>query len=47
MITEPASRAAPGNEIEMGPEGYWQLWSDYSIHRIHMRVLDQIKRESE
>jgi hypothetical protein len=34
-------------EIEMGPEGYWQLWSDYLIHRIHMRVLEHIKRESE
>jgi uncharacterized membrane protein YhaH (DUF805 family) len=34
-------------EIEMAPEGYWQLWSDYLIARIHRRVLDHIKRESE
>jgi hypothetical protein len=34
-------------EIEMGPEAYWQLWSDSMIHRIHMRVLEQIKREAE
>jgi hypothetical protein len=34
-------------EIEMAPEGYWQLWSDYLIHRIHNRVLDHIKTETE
>ena len=34
-------------EIEMAPEGYWQLWSDSLIRRIHRRVLDHIKRESE
>jgi len=34
-------------EIEMAPEAYWQTWTDYLIHRIHMRVLDQIKQESE
>jgi uncharacterized membrane protein YhaH (DUF805 family) len=49
--------ALPGNrtrlegstwyEIEMAPEGYWQLWSDYLIHRIHYRVLDHIKHEAE
>ena len=31
----------------MWPAGYWQLWSDYIIHRIHMRVLEHIKRLSE
>jgi hypothetical protein len=29
------------------PAAYWQLWSDELIHRIHMRVLKHIKRESE
>jgi hypothetical protein len=32
-------------EIEMAPEAYWQLWSDFLIHRIHNRVLDHIKTE--
>lgn len=31
----------------MWPETYWHLWSDYVIHRIHMRVLEHIKREVE
>jgi hypothetical protein len=26
---------------------YWRLWSDLLIHRIHQRVLDQIRRETE
>lgn len=29
------------------PAAYWQLWSDAIIHRIHLRVLNQIKRLSE
>lgn len=29
------------------PEGYWALFSDEIIHRIHMRVLRQIKRLAE
>jgi hypothetical protein len=29
------------------PERYWQLWSDYIIHTIHLRVLTHIKREAE
>lgn len=29
------------------PEAYWHLWSDYLIHRIHMRVLEHIRAESE
>jgi uncharacterized membrane protein YhaH (DUF805 family) len=49
--------ALPGNrtrlegstwyELEMAPEGYWQLFSDALIHRIHRRVLDHIKHEAE
>jgi len=29
------------------PQQYWHLWSDYIIHRIHMRVLRHIKTEAE
>jgi uncharacterized membrane protein YhaH (DUF805 family) len=29
------------------PAQYWELWSDYIIHRIHMRVLEHIKMEAE
>jgi hypothetical protein len=31
----------------MFPAAYWQLWSDAIIHRIHLRVLDQVKTLSE
>jgi len=34
-------------ELEMAPEGYWQLLADYLVHRIHDRVLNHIKREVE
>lgn len=50
-------RNLPGNRTELEgttwyqhglwPERYWQLWSDYIIHKIHMRVLSHIKAESE
>jgi hypothetical protein len=29
------------------PAAYWRLWSDAIIHRIHIRVLEHIKHESE
>jgi uncharacterized membrane protein YhaH (DUF805 family) len=29
------------------PSQYWRLWSDYIIHRIHCRVLEHIKKETE
>jgi hypothetical protein len=29
------------------PELYWHWWSDYVIHRIHMRVLEHIRVEVE
>jgi hypothetical protein len=29
------------------PAAYWQLWSDYIIHKIHIRVLNHIKFNSE
>ena len=31
----------------MWPAGYWHLWSDYIIHRIHLRVLEHIRAEAE
>ena len=31
----------------MWPETYWHWWSDYVIHRIHMRVLAHIKAQVE
>jgi len=29
------------------PSAYWRLWSDYIIHRIHVRVLEHIRMEAE
>ncbi len=29
------------------PGVYWRLWSDYIIHRIHLRVLEHIRHEAE
>jgi hypothetical protein len=29
------------------PATYWRLWSDYIIHRIHLRVLTHIQRQAE
>ncbi|MDC0574430.1 SRPBCC family protein [Pirellulaceae bacterium] len=34
-------------EFEMYPQGYWTLWSDWSIQQIHKRVLQHIKTLSE
>jgi len=31
----------------MWPAGYWRLWSDAVVHRIHLRVLRHIKRLAE
>lgn len=31
----------------MWPAAYWQIWSDYIIHRIHLRVLNHIKEAAE
>jgi uncharacterized membrane protein YhaH (DUF805 family) len=31
----------------MWPAGYWHLWSDYIIHRIHLRVLEHIRATAE
>jgi hypothetical protein len=34
-------------EHNLWPAGYWRLWSDFLIHRIHHRVLEHIKQLSE
>ncbi len=34
-------------EINIHPIPYWRVFSDYFIHKIHERVLEQVKRESE
>ena len=34
-------------ELEMAPEGYWRIFSDAMIQRIHARVLEHIKHEAE
>ena len=33
--------------LDIMPQFYWQMWSDFIIHRIHLRVLNHIKKESE
>jgi uncharacterized membrane protein YhaH (DUF805 family) len=32
---------------DIWPSFYWRLWSDYILHRIHIRVLNHIKKEAE
>ncbi len=34
-------------KVDIQPEFYWKQWSDFIIHRIHQRVLNHIKIESE
>ena len=29
------------------PGAYWRVWSDYIVHRIHLRVLEHIKKQVE
>ena len=33
--------------VDIHPQGYWRAMSDVLLHRIHQRVLDQVKREAE
>lgn len=33
--------------FDMHPEGYWTLWSDLSIHKIHHRVLEHVRQLAE
>jgi hypothetical protein len=32
---------------DIWPSVYWKLWSDYILHKIHLRVLRHIKQEAE
>jgi len=32
---------------DLWPASYWRLWSNYIIHRIHLRVLEHIEKEAE
>jgi hypothetical protein len=34
-------------EHNLWPAGYWRLWSDYLIHKIHSRVLEHVKEVTE
>lgn len=34
-------------KVDITPEFYWSWWSDFIIHKIHKRVLNHIKEESE
>lgn len=29
------------------PESYWRFWSDFILHKIHLRVLKHIKKQAE
>lgn len=33
--------------VDITPEFYWSMWSDFIIHRIHNRVLNHIRKASE
>ena len=30
--------------VDMGPQIYWKQWTDFIVHRIHMRVLTHIQK---
>ena len=34
-------------DVDLAPGKYWQVWSNFLIHKIHLRVLNHIKTESE
>ena len=34
-------------QLEMGPQAYWSIWTDFLVHRIHRRVLRHIQSEVE
>jgi hypothetical protein len=33
--------------LDLAPTSYWRVWSDFVVHRIHLRVLKHIKALSE
>ncbi len=34
-------------KVDIMPVIYWQVWSDFIVHKIHNRVLNHIKKEAE
>jgi uncharacterized membrane protein YhaH (DUF805 family) len=34
-------------QLDIRPHAYWTVWSDWLVHRIHLRVLRHIKRVAE
>ena len=34
-------------ESRLWPGPYWRLWCDWVAHRIHLRVLNQVKKLAE
>ncbi len=34
-------------KLKMSPQGYWTVWTDWIIHRIHHRVLDHVQELAE
>lgn len=34
-------------KVDIYPEFYWKVWSNFIIHKIHRRVLNHIKQEAE
>ncbi len=34
-------------QVDITPEIYWKIWSNFIVHRIHERVLHHIKKEAE
>lgn len=34
-------------QVDIHPEIYWKTWSNFIVHKIHLRVLNHIKKEAE
>ena len=34
-------------EMKLQPAGYWVLFADYIVHRIHLQVLEHVKTQAE
>lgn len=47
MISSCDSLVFSGYQFDMFPQGYWTLWSDLIIGRIHERVLRHVKELAE
>jgi len=50
LIPTPAGTRLEGHtwySVDMYPQAYWRWMSEILLHRIHQRVLDQVRREAE